>query len=141
VNIKELRASTGMTQSEFGKYFNIPMRTIQNWEGGKRNCPKYLVELIEYKLEKEEIRMKRYFITNNAYREIVFAKSNKGFVFDSPDGVFEGVDLYQEPAEVLSQLKKLGIDDSNFDDLCRTFPAQIIEINESFFDSNSVYEF
>ena len=59
MNIKELRLSTGMTQSEFGKCFNIPMRTIQNWEGGKRNCPKYLAELIEYKLEKEEIGMKK----------------------------------------------------------------------------------
>ena len=86
--------------------------------------------------------MKTYFIINNAYREVVFAKGNKGFVFDSPDGVFEGVDLYQDdPAEVLSQLKRLGIDDSNFDDLCRTFPDQVIEISKEFFNSSITYEF
>ena len=73
MNIKELRASTGMTQSEFGKYFNIPMRTIQNWEGGKRNCPKYLVELIEYKLEKEILTMKE--VTNLSGTRIDFETS------------------------------------------------------------------
>lgn len=51
-SIKELRVSTDMTQTEFGEYLNIPMRTIQNWEGGQRNCPEYVIELIEYRLER-----------------------------------------------------------------------------------------
>ena len=55
MNIKELRVSTDMTQTEFGEYLNIPMRTIQNWEGGQRNCPEYVIELIGYKLEKERL--------------------------------------------------------------------------------------
>ena len=54
-SIKELRTSTGMTQTEFGEYLNIPMRTIQNWEGGQRNCPEYVIELIKYKIDKEEL--------------------------------------------------------------------------------------
>ena len=58
MTIKELRQSTGMTQTEFGDYLNIPMRTIQNWEGGQRNCPEYVIELIKYKIEKEEVTMK-----------------------------------------------------------------------------------
>lgn len=105
-----------------------------------RSLSNYILTVVESHIEGGK-KMKRYFITNNAYREIVFAKGSKGFVFDSPDGVFEGVDLYQEPAEVLSQLKKLGIDDSNFGDLCRTFPNQVIEISKEFFNSNTVYEF
>ena len=60
MSIKELRTSAKMTQQEFAYYFNIPMRTIQNWEGGKRNCPKYLAELIEYKLRKEVEHMKDF---------------------------------------------------------------------------------
>ena len=55
--IKELRQSTGMTQTEFGDYLNIPMRTIQNWEGGQRSAPEYVVKLIEYKLLKERLIM------------------------------------------------------------------------------------
>ena len=53
MTIKELRTASGMTQQQFSEYFNIPKRTIENWEGGKRQCPEYLLELIEYKLKKE----------------------------------------------------------------------------------------
>lgn len=53
MTIKELRASTGMTQTQFGKYLNIPMRTIQNWENGARKCPDYLVALIDFRLRAE----------------------------------------------------------------------------------------
>jgi DNA-binding transcriptional regulator YiaG len=44
-----------MTQTAFGDYFGIPMRTIQNWEGGQRECPEYLLDLMRYKLVKENI--------------------------------------------------------------------------------------
>ncbi|MBQ9975846.1 MAG: helix-turn-helix domain-containing protein [Clostridia bacterium] len=50
---KELRNLTGMPQGAFGEYFGIPLRTIQNWEGGQRQCPEYLLRLIEYKLKSE----------------------------------------------------------------------------------------
>lgn len=53
--IKELRAATGMTQKQFSEYLNIPHRTIQNWEGEQRQCPEYVVELIEYKLRNENL--------------------------------------------------------------------------------------
>ena len=53
MNIKELRNTAGMTQKAFADYFGIPHRTIQNWEGGQRQCPDYLLNLMIYKLEKE----------------------------------------------------------------------------------------
>lgn len=56
--MKELREMTKMTQKEFGDYLNIPLRTIQNWETGHRTPPEYVVELIEYKLKKENENMK-----------------------------------------------------------------------------------
>ena len=55
MTIKELRTASGMTQQQFSEYFNIPKRTIENWEGGKNKCPEYLLELIRYKLEKENL--------------------------------------------------------------------------------------
>ncbi len=32
MRIKELRKQTGLTQTQFGALFEIPMRTIQEWE-------------------------------------------------------------------------------------------------------------
>ena len=55
MTIKELRKMTGLTQEKFGEYFGIPRRTIQNWELGMRECPDYLLDLMEYKLRKENI--------------------------------------------------------------------------------------
>ena len=50
--IKEMRSKMNLTQSDFGKTcFNIPLRTIQNWETNKSKCPEYVVELIEFFLK------------------------------------------------------------------------------------------
>jgi len=51
----ELRKESGMNQTEFARYFNIPRRTVQNWDLGVRECPSYLLDLMEYKLKREEI--------------------------------------------------------------------------------------
>lgn len=53
MTIKHLREASGMTQKAFSEYFGISKRSIENWEGGKRECPAYLSELIEYKLVHE----------------------------------------------------------------------------------------
>ena len=49
-DIMKLREQTGMTRTDFSKYFNIPYRTIENWEFDINQCPDYLYELIKFKL-------------------------------------------------------------------------------------------
>lgn len=48
--IKEIRQSTGLSQAKFGEALNIPTRTLQDWEQGKRQCPEYVAELIAYRV-------------------------------------------------------------------------------------------
>lgn len=55
MNIKELRTASEMSQSKFAEYFSIPLDSLQNWEQGRRQCPDYLLLLIEYKLKKEKL--------------------------------------------------------------------------------------
>lgn len=55
MTVKHLREASGMTQKSFSEYFGIPKRSIENWEGGKRECPEYLLDLMEYKLINEGI--------------------------------------------------------------------------------------
>jgi DNA-binding transcriptional regulator YiaG len=52
--IKELREKTGLTQKAFSERLNIPHRTVQNWEGGQRQCPEYVVELIAFRIEHDD---------------------------------------------------------------------------------------
>lgn len=55
MTFKELRKLSGMTQKAFSEYFGIPRRTIEDWETEKRKCSPYLLDLMQYKLEKENI--------------------------------------------------------------------------------------
>lgn len=50
-----LRDESGMSRREFAEYFEIPYRTVQDWELGNRRMPLYLFKLMKYKLEHEEI--------------------------------------------------------------------------------------
>ena len=53
MTFKELREAYNMTLTQVSEYFDIPYRTVQNWDGGQRKCPEYLLKLMEYKLKKE----------------------------------------------------------------------------------------
>ncbi|HYD07043.1 MAG TPA: helix-turn-helix domain-containing protein [Reyranella sp.] len=37
VNVKAIRAKTGMSQAEFARTFRIPMPTLSKWEQGQRS--------------------------------------------------------------------------------------------------------
>jgi len=47
MTIKEMRQQLGDTQHEFSERYQIPFRTIQNWESGSRTPPEYVVALLE----------------------------------------------------------------------------------------------
>ena len=46
--IKELRKKTGLSQSRFAAKFEIPVRTLQQWEQGISAPPEYLVRMMAY---------------------------------------------------------------------------------------------
>ena len=58
MNIREMRKQLGDTQSEFAERYNIPFRTVQNWETGMRKPPEYILELLKARI-KEDLINKR----------------------------------------------------------------------------------
>lgn len=50
MDFKSIRLKYGFTQKEFSRLFNIPLRTIENWESGKRRPPDYVFNLIMFSL-------------------------------------------------------------------------------------------
>ena len=54
-SIKELRESTGMSRKDFSEHTWIPVRTLEDWEAGRRTPPEYIPRLIEYQLKYEEL--------------------------------------------------------------------------------------
>jgi DNA-binding transcriptional regulator YiaG len=52
LTIKEARLNAGLTQQRMSEVFEIPKRTIENWETGKRNPPAYVEKLVIRELER-----------------------------------------------------------------------------------------
>ena len=57
--IKELRESTGMNRKEFCKYFQIPYRTVTEWELDNRHAPEYELRLLEYYIQNEGLAQQK----------------------------------------------------------------------------------
>lgn len=51
MDIREMRARLGDTQSTFAARYHIPFRTVQNWESGVRKPPAYILELLERRVQ------------------------------------------------------------------------------------------
>lgn len=54
--IKRLRTDMGMNRKEFCDYYNIPYRTVADWEAGKRKMPEYVFELMEFRADVEQLK-------------------------------------------------------------------------------------
>ena len=40
----EIREMLSESRAEFSRQYNIPVRTLENWESGKSSCPEYVLE-------------------------------------------------------------------------------------------------
>ena len=50
MTVREMRKKLNLTQREFAEKYNIPLRTIQNWELNKRTPPEYIIAMLEEKV-------------------------------------------------------------------------------------------
>ena len=51
--IKEIRDLAGISRAEFSRKYNIPVRTLEDWEAGKRKCALYVADLL-YRVVSED---------------------------------------------------------------------------------------
>ena len=52
--ISKIRESTGMSQSQFAEHYGISIRTLQDWEQGRREMPSYVLDMIELLVEENK---------------------------------------------------------------------------------------
>jgi transcriptional regulator with XRE-family HTH domain len=110
VTFKELREQSGMTRTQFAKYFNISYRTIQNWELGLRECPQYLLDLMEYKLKKvyliykdsidDACEIKGYIIGTEEDADRYCDELNKNSKYTWEEYTWERLDLLNPKADM-----------------------------------------
>lgn len=51
MTIKEARLQAGLSRAEMSRLFEIPVRTLEDWDAGKSNPPPYVAKLIIEKLQ------------------------------------------------------------------------------------------
>ena len=54
--IRRLRESAGENRIQFAEHVGIPVRTIDDWENGRRVPPDYIPRMIAYQLELEKLK-------------------------------------------------------------------------------------
>ena len=53
--VKELRKLGGLNRKQFSERIEIPLRTLEEWEAGRRKMPEYLLRSLSY-----YVRMNKY---------------------------------------------------------------------------------
>ena len=46
--LKDIREELGLSRKAFSEYMGIPLRSLEEWEAGRRKMPDYLLRLIAY---------------------------------------------------------------------------------------------
>ena len=46
--IRSIRESTGLSRIAFCKKYDIPLRTMEEWESGRRTPPEYIPRMLYY---------------------------------------------------------------------------------------------
>lgn len=49
--VRSIREKTGLNRREFSDKYGIPVRTLEEWEAGRRTPPEYVVRLLSYVVE------------------------------------------------------------------------------------------
>lgn len=63
MQVAEMRALLDESRIAFSKQYSIPVRTLENWESGKSQCPEYVRQLLE-RAVKDDARVKNDANTN-----------------------------------------------------------------------------
>jgi len=53
--LKGIREMLDMNRTEFSRYMDIPLRTLEEWEAGRRQMPEYVLRLIAYYVKVQKL--------------------------------------------------------------------------------------
>ena len=53
--LKGIREMLDMNRTECSRYMDIPLRTLEEWEAGRRQMPEYVLRLIAYYVKVQKL--------------------------------------------------------------------------------------
>ena len=120
--IREIREKTGMSRAEFSRAYNIPVRTLEDWEAEKRKCPDYVTKLLRrvtnedtenaaaFKLYANNELMKEL---GSCYKELLKVMNHNQFNGREPHNPYPNADIFPTKyfTMILPRAMSIGIPD------------------------------
>ena len=53
--LRQIREDLRMNRTQFSHYVDIPLRTLEEWEAGRRQMPDYVLRLLTYYTKMERL--------------------------------------------------------------------------------------
>lgn len=118
--IKEIRENTGMSRAEFSRVYNIPIRTLEDWEAGRRKCPEYVVSLLRRVTNEDTENIKAFKLYANnelmkelgaCYRELLNVMNKNQFNGREPHNPYPHADIFPTKyfTMILPRAMQIGI--------------------------------
>ncbi|GAB6105636.1 MAG: helix-turn-helix domain-containing protein [Blautia sp.] len=67
--LKGIREMLGMNRTEFSRYMDIPLRTLEEWEAGRRKMPEYVLRLITYYVKVQHVLREKGITLEEEYEQ------------------------------------------------------------------------
>ena len=80
IKLYMLREEIGLNRKDFALKYGIPLRTIEDWEHGKRKMPSYLLHLLAYKVKYDKLIIGEQDSLNNI--NIICDADGKLYLYD-----------------------------------------------------------
>ena len=86
-SIRELRQKAGLTQKELSVFLGIPLRTLESWERGVRQCPEWADRLVREKMIHSILELRAEEIMDAAaiLKEYLDRDTRKALIWKMPD--------------------------------------------------------
>lgn len=120
MSIKDLRNLTGLSQKDFGKKYDIPYRTIQNWETEQRSCPEYVENLLERVVLEDSGKRVGYvfsWATSDSYEDSIYL--SKYDALKKADRLWQHNSKSEKKEYVNYMVFKIICTESEWDSLCK----------------------
>lgn len=53
---ERIRSMLDVSRSEFSRRYNIPIRTLEDWDSGRTNPPAYVTQLLERVVKEDKLK-------------------------------------------------------------------------------------
>ena len=67
---EEIRKILGISRAAFSRKYNIPIRTLEDWDAGKKNPPDYVLDMLERIVNEDKDKQGEVGITEEELDEI-----------------------------------------------------------------------